>query len=51
MGNINKDVVKNLIVKVIKKEKEFLNEKGMTETQKVKCLKDIIEEEVNEYDN
>ena len=32
MGNINKDVVKNLIVKVITKEKEFLNEKGMTET-------------------
>ena len=51
MGNIDKSIIKDLIVKVITKEKEFLNEKGMTETQKVKCLKDIIEEEVNEYDN
>ena len=51
MGNIDKNIIKNLIVKVITKEKEFLNEKGMTETQNVKCLKDIIEEEVTEYDN
>ena len=51
MGNIDKNIIKNLIVKVITKEKEFLNEKGMTETRKVNCLKDIIEEEVTEYDN
>ena len=51
MGNIDKNIIRKLIVKVITKEKEFLNEKSMTETQKAKCLKEIIEEEVNEYDN
>lgn len=51
MGKIDKDIIRKLIVKVITREKEFLNEKSMTETQKIKILKEIIEEEVSEYDN
>lgn len=51
MGSVDKNIIKNLIVKVITKEKEFLNEKSMSETKKIKCLKEIIEKEVNGYDN
>lgn len=51
MGNIDKEIIKKLIVKVITREKEFLNEKNISETQKAKSLKDIIEKEVTEYDN
>lgn len=48
---LKEQIIVNLVKRIITQEKEFINEKNITETKKVQIIKNIIEQEVRENEN
>jgi len=49
--DIDKEIVDNLITEIIQKEKRFIHGKRISETEKRKEIKDLINKEVFKNDN
>ena len=48
---LKEQIIVNLVKRIITQEKEFINEKNITEAKKVQIIKNIIEQEVRENEN